>query len=64
MDNKNISYEEATARLEEIVSALEKNEVSLDEALKLFEEGTALVAFCSQKLNEAKIKITEIEKDN
>ncbi len=62
MDEK-ITYEQATQRLDEIVSILERNEVSLDESLALFEEGTKLTAFCTKKLNEAKIKITELEKD-
>ena len=62
MDN-NMTYEQAVSRLDEIVSLLEKNESSLDEALALFEEGTKLTAFCTKKLSEAKAKITEIEKD-
>ena len=60
---ENMTYEAAVKRLDEIVSLLEKNEVSLDESLALFEEGTKLTAFCTKKLNEAKAKITEIEKD-
>ncbi|MBR2278837.1 MAG: exodeoxyribonuclease VII small subunit, partial [Eubacterium sp.] len=39
------------------------NEVSLDESLALFEEGTKLTSFCTKKLSEAKAKITEIAKD-
>ena len=58
----NLTYETAVKRLEEIVSLLEKNDVSLDEALELFEEGTKLTKFCSEKLSTAKQKITEIEK--
>lgn len=61
---ENMTYEQAIKRLEEIVSVLEKNEISLDDALELFEEGTKLSAFCSDKLNNAKIKITEIEENN
>lgn len=59
----NMTYEQAITRLEEIVSLLEKNEISLDESLKLFEEGTKLSAFCSKMLNDAEIKITEIEEN-
>lgn len=59
----NMTYESAVKRLDEIVTLLEKNEASLDESLALFEEGTKLTAFCTKKLNEAKAKITEIEKD-
>ncbi len=61
MEN-NLTYEAAVTRLEEIAGILEKNEVSLDEALKLFEEGTRLTSFCTEKLKDAKQKITEIEK--
>lgn len=57
------TYEEAISRLEEIVELLEKNEVSLDESMKLFEEGTKLTAFCSDKLKDAQQKITELTKE-
>lgn len=63
MMSEALTYEKAVTRLEEIVSLLEKNEISLDESLALFEEGTKLVAFCSSKLNDAKQKIVEIEKE-
>ncbi len=58
-----MTYEKAIKRLEEIVALLEKNEVTLDESMKLFEEGTKLSAFCNEKLTNAKQKITEISKD-
>ncbi|MCQ4022256.1 MULTISPECIES: exodeoxyribonuclease VII small subunit [unclassified Ruminococcus] len=62
MDN-NISYEEALKRIDEIVDCLERGEVPLDEALKLFEEGTALTGLCYERLENAKQKITEIKVD-
>lgn len=58
-----MTYENAVKRLEEIVNLLEKNEVSLDESMKLFEEATKLSSFCNEKLTNAKQKITEISKD-
>lgn len=58
-----MTYEKAVARLEEILALLEKNKTSLDESIKLFEEGTKLTAFCRDKLVNAKQKITEISKD-
>ncbi|MBR4242008.1 MAG: exodeoxyribonuclease VII small subunit [Eubacterium sp.] len=61
--SENLTYEKAIERLDEIVSLLEKNDVSLDDALKLFEEGTKLAAYCSEMLGTAKQKITTIEKD-
>ena len=59
--SNDIKYEDAVKRLEEIVNILEKNEVPLEEALSLFEEGTKLSKQCVKILNEAKIKITEID---
>lgn len=59
-----MTYEKAIERLEEIVSLLEKNEVSLDESMKLFEEGTKLSRFCAEKLKNAQQKITELEKNS
>lgn len=61
--NEELTYEKAVTRLEEIVSLLEKNDVSLDDSIKLFEEGTRLTAFCSEKLKNAKAKITLAEKE-
>jgi len=61
--NKELKYEEAVKRLEEIVSLLEKNEATLDESLKLYEEGVQLAEFCNKALTQAKQKITEINKD-
>lgn len=58
-----MTYEEAISRLEEIVELLEKNEVTLDESMKLFEEGTKLTAFCSDKLKDAQQRITELTKE-
>lgn len=41
--NKKMTFEEAAARLEEIVGQMESGETPLEESLKLFEEGSALV---------------------
>ena len=60
---KEMTYEKAMSRLEEIVSLLDKSEISLDESMKLFEEGTKLTALCSKKLSEAEQKITLLTKE-
>jgi exodeoxyribonuclease VII small subunit len=52
-----LKFEEALARLEEIVRSLEQGEAALDEALVLFEEGVKLARFCNTKLDEAEAKI-------
>lgn len=59
----NISYESAIERLEQIVDNLASGSVSLDESLKLYEEGTRLTAYCNEKIENAKSKIVEIEKE-
>ena len=51
------SFEGASARLEEIVRALEVGQAPLDTSLALFEEGISLVKLCNRKLDEAEQKI-------
>ena len=46
MSKKNLSFEENMQRLEQIVRAMEKGDVPLEESLKLFQEGTELVKCC------------------
>ena len=45
------SFETAMKRLEEIVRTMERGELPLEESLKLFEEGTALVRSCTKQLD-------------
>ena len=59
---KQPGFEESVARLEEIVKHLEKGDISLDEALTLFEEGTALVKKCGKILDEAEQKVVKLQK--
>ena len=60
--NKEISFEDAMKRLDEISSKLEKGDAALDEALSLFEEGTALVGSCNKLLDNAELKVTQMTK--
>ena len=62
--DENMSFESAMSRLEKIVSSLEGGNVSLDESLKLYEEGIALVRFCSTALDNAEQKIKVIKGDS
>lgn len=58
------TFEMAMTRLEQIVAALEGGKCSLDDSLKLFEEGTKLTAYCSKLLKEAEqkiVKLTDLE---
>ena len=51
-------FEKSIARLDEIVKKLESGELSLDESLELFEEGSGLIKSCNKMLDEAEQKIT------
>lgn len=55
-----MTFEDALARLNEIVEQLERGDTPLEESLKLFEEGSALSAHCYKKLSEAEQKIKTI----
>ncbi len=54
------SFEENMNRLEQIVRILEKGDAPLEESLKLFQEGTALVASCGKLLDEAELAVKKI----
>ena len=56
------SFEQNLDRLEGIVKRLEESELPLEEALKLFEEGTALSAGCRQQLEEAEHRVEILTK--
>ena len=53
MDKKELTFEEAMSRLQEIVAFLESGDVPLDKSLAAFEEGVKLVRFCNSKLENA-----------
>lgn len=57
MAEKEMTFEAAMARLEEIVRALEGGSAGLDQSLGLFEEGIALVKLCNAKLEGAEQKV-------
>ena len=59
-----MTFEQAMTRLEQIVAALESGRCTLDESLKLFEEGTKLTAYCADQIKNAEqkiIKLTAVE---
>jgi exodeoxyribonuclease VII small subunit len=55
-----LTYEEAYAELETVVSALESGEQSLEEALALFERGQGLTKHCAELLDKAELKIQKL----
>ena len=59
MEDK-LTFEQAMTRLEQIVAKLESGTCSLDESIRLFEEGTRLTGFCRQSLDTAEQKIRRL----
>ena len=60
MSKKNATFEENMSRLEEIVREMERGDVPLEESLKLFQEGTALVRDCGKLLDKAEQQVAKI----
>jgi len=56
------SFEDSFSRLEKILEELESEECTLEETIKLYEEGLSLTKICYDKLNNAELRIKEISK--
>ena len=56
-------FETALSNLEKIVEEMEAGKLSLEDALKRYEEGVSLARYCSKKLNEIQKKISLLKKD-
>lgn len=60
MAEKKLSFEQAMARLEEIVTKLEAGDAPMEDSLTLFEEGTALMKKCSTLLDKAEQQVVKL----
>ena len=60
--NKSQTFEQSMARLEQIVCAMERGDVPLEQSLQLFEEGTMLVRKCSNLLDQAELQVKQVMK--
>ena len=60
MSKKSKTFEESMGRLEQIVRAMERGDVPLEESLKLFQEGTELVQTCTKLLDDAQLQIKKV----
>lgn len=56
-----LTFEEALRQLEEIVTVLERGDISLDQAIVAYEKGTALKTHCQKRLEEARLKVEKID---
>ena len=63
MADKTQTFESSLKRLEEIVGLLEEGELSLEESLKLFEDGVKLSRACQEKLDRAERRIEVLIRD-
>ncbi|MBR6413769.1 MAG: exodeoxyribonuclease VII small subunit [Oscillospiraceae bacterium] len=61
---KSQSFEASLERLEQIVHRLEDGAVPLEEAMKLFQEGTALAASCGKLLDQAELEVVKLTRDS
>jgi len=57
------TYETKVEQLKEIIGKIEDGNTRLDESIRLYEQGAALVKQCEEILNEAEIKITTLSRD-
>ena len=60
MNKTNQTFEDSMTRLEQIVRAMERGDVPLEESLKLFQEGTELVQRCQKLLDDAILQVKKI----
>ena len=63
MNQNSKTFEENMQRLEQIVRAMERGDVALEESLKLFQEGTELIRGCSKLLDDAELQVKKIITD-
>ena len=60
---KEMKFEKSMSRLEEIVQSLEKGDLSLEDSLKIFEEGIKLSQVCMSTLDDAEKKVEILKKE-
>ena len=60
MNSNNQTFEQSMVRLEQIVRAMEKGDVELEESLKMFQEGTESIRRCGKLLDEAELQVKKI----
>ena len=60
MNKQNMTFEASMQRLEQIVRAMARGDVPLEESLKLFQEGTELVRTCNELLENAQLQVKKI----
>jgi exodeoxyribonuclease VII small subunit len=55
-----LSFEEAYARLEEVVRRLEGDDLTIEQSVELYEEGVRLVQHCNARLDGAELRVSQL----
>lgn len=63
-EKERLSFEEALKKLESIVEQLEDEEITLEDSVKLYEEGVKMSKFCTEILEEAELRINQVNEEN
>lgn len=63
-DKERPSFEEALNKLESIVEQLEDQEITLEDSVKLYEEGVKMSKFCTEILEHAELRIEQVNEAN
>lgn len=59
-----LSFEEALKKLESIVEQLEDEQITLEDSVKLYEEGVKMSKFCAEILEQAELRIEQVNEEN
>ena len=62
-DLRGLTFEQAYERLETTIEALDHGQLSLNDALASFEEGTRLVRYCEEMLKQAELRVQQLVSD-
>ena len=63
-EKERLSFEEALKKLESIVEQLEDEEITLEDSVKLYEEGIKMSKFCTEILEQAELRIEQVNEAN
>ncbi|MGN8225546.1 exodeoxyribonuclease VII small subunit [Gracilimonas sp. BCB1] len=63
-EKERLSFEEALKKLESIVEQLEDEEITLEDSVKLYEEGVKMSQFCTEILEQAELRIEQVNEAN
>jgi exodeoxyribonuclease VII small subunit len=63
MNDQTLTFEQAFAQLEEIVTRLESGDLTLDESVALYEQGQKLARLCGEMLDSAELRIRQLGAD-